>query len=112
MVGEIRNRGDRLALWGGMLASALVVMGSSSDIFDSSCPILQDAVFCRRTTFAISLGAIGTFFSLIVVALKLLTSSNPIAVEGIFALVLAILNGFGVAFVTSAKGPGSAIGNL
>lgn len=95
-----------------MLATALVVMGSSADIFDSRCPIIETAVFCRRTKFAISLGAIGTFISLIVVALKLLTSTNQAFIEGLLALFLAVLNGFGVAFITSAKGPGSAIGNL
>jgi hypothetical protein len=57
-------------------------------------------------------GAIGTAFALGVVAMKMLTSIAPFVVEGSLALFLCILNGFGVAFLTSGQGPGSPIGNL
>lgn len=44
--------------------------------------------------------------------MKIATSSAPFITEAIMAFALAILNGFGVAYLTSAKGPGSALGNL
>jgi hypothetical protein len=44
--------------------------------------------------------------------MKMITAIAPFVVEGALALLLCIMNGFGVAFITSAKGPGSPIGNL
>ena len=93
------------------MACQLVVMGASANIFDKDCSDASTA-YCRRTKFGISLGAIGTAFALIVVAMKMLTSIAPFVVEGVLALILCIMNGFGVAFLTSAQGPGSPIGNL
>mmetsp|Transcript_6786 Transcript_6786/g.10645 ORF Transcript_6786/g.10645 Transcript_6786/m.10645 type:complete len:314 (+) Transcript_6786:81-1022(+) len=113
LVGEVKNRAARLTLWGGFLACQLVVMGASANIFDKDCANEDtSSSYCKRTKFGISLGAIGTTFALVVVAMKMLTSIAPFVVEGVLALVLCIMNGFGVAFLTSAQGPGSPIGNL
>ena len=113
MVGEVKNRAARLTLWGGFLACQLVVMGASANIFDQDCSNVDtSSSYCKRTKFGISLGAIGTFFALGVVAMKMLTTIAPFVVEGVLALFLCIMNAFGVAFLTSAKGPGSPIGNL
>jgi len=111
--GEVKNRAARLTLWAGFLACQLVVMGASANILDKDCSSYDsDTSYCRRTKFGISVGAIGTSFTLIVVAMKMLTSVAPMVVESVLALFLCIMNGFGVAFLTSADGPGSPIGNL
>merc|ERR1711865_1050747 len=111
--GEVKNRAARLTLWAGFLACQLVVMGASANILDKDCSSYDsDTSYCRRTKFGISVGAIGTSFALIVVAMKMLTSIAPMVVESVLALFLCITNGFGVAFLTSADGPGSPIGNL
>ena len=113
VAGEIRSRAARLTLWSGLLACSLVVMGSSANIFDKDCSTqVETAAYCARTKYAISLGAISTIFSLGIVGLKMATSMAPFLVEAGFSLLLAIFNGFGVAFITSAAGPGSPIGNL
>jgi hypothetical protein len=113
LAGEVKNRAARLTLWGGFLACQLVVMGASANIFDKDCANLDtSSAFCKRTKYGIALGAIGTTFALVVVAMKMLTSIAPFVVEGALALILCIMNGFGVAFLTSAQGPGSPIGNL
>jgi len=113
LVGEVKNRSSRLTLWSGLLACQLVVMGSSASVFDKDCGTnLQTDAFCARTKFGIALGIIGTLFSLGVVGMKMVTAMAPFLVEGALALFLCILNAFGVAFITSAKGPGSPIGNL
>jgi hypothetical protein len=113
LVGEVKNRAARLTLWGGFLACQLVVMGASANIFDKDCANIDStSSFCKRTKFGIALGAIGTVFGLGVVAMKMLTTVAPFVVEGSLALFLCIMNGFGVAFLTSAQGPGSPIGNL
>lgn len=113
LAGEVKNRAARLTLWGGFLACQLVVMGASANIFDKDCANLDpSSAYCKRTKYGIALGAIGTTFALVVVAMKMLTSIAPFVVEGALALILCIMNGFGVAFLTSAQGPGSPIGNL
>ncbi len=113
LAGEIKNRAARLTLWSGLLACQLVVMGASANVFDKDCAILVESqAYCKRTKYGIALGAIGTMFSLAVVGMKMITSIAPFVVEGILAVFLCIMNGFGVAFLTSAQGPGSAIGNL
>lgn len=113
LAGELRSRSKRLTLWAAVLACALVVMGSSANIFDKDCsPQQQTDAFCSRTKYGISLGAITTIFSLVVVGLKMATSVAPFYIEAAFSVLLCILNGFGVAFLTSPKGPGSPIGNL
>jgi cytochrome bd-type quinol oxidase subunit 2 len=113
LAGEISQRAKRLTTWSGLLACQLVVMGSSANIFDKDCTSqLQSDAFCARTKYGISLGAIGTILSLGVVAMKMVTSVAPFVVEGCLTIVLCIMNGFGVTFLTSAKGPGSPIGNL
>jgi hypothetical protein len=116
LVGEVRNRAARLTLWAAMLASAMVVMGSSARVLNEDCSAANDTNFtdtyCKRTKFALSLGVIGLILSMVVVGMKMLTSTAPFMVEFAISIVLAIMNAFGVAYITSAKGPGSAIGNL
>jgi amino acid transporter len=114
LVGEIRNRAARLTLWAGMLAAAMVVMGSSARVLREDCSPNDDFTdgYCKRTKYALSLGVIGTFFSMAVVGMKMLTTSAPFMVEFAISIILTIMNAFGVAYITSAKGPGSAIGNL
>jgi hypothetical protein len=113
VAGEIRSRSTRLTLWAGMLACALVVMGSSANVFDKFCsPQVETDAFCKRTKYGISVGVISTIFALAVVGFKMMTTVAPFMMEAGMAVFLAIMNGFGVAFITSAKGPGSPIGNL
>jgi len=112
---ELRSRAARLSLWSGMLASSLIVMGSSINIKEINCSEENDSFtrsFCSRTSFGIVVGTIGVFFSLLVVGLKLATNAAPFVVEGVLSLLLSVLNAFGVAYITSAEGPGSAIGNM
>jgi len=118
VVGEVRNRSARLSLWGGMLASALIVMGSSARIFNNDCPVTFESpdnvteTYCKRTKFAIANGSVSVFFTLLIVGMKFFTYSAPFVMEFATAIILLIMNAFSVAFTTSAKGPGSPIGNL
>lgn len=113
LAGEIKNRAARLTLWSALLACQLVVMGASSNVFDKDCSnVFEPSAYCKRTKYGIALGAIGTMFSLAVVGMKMVTTIAPFVVEGALSVILCIMNGFGVAFLTSAQGPGSPIGNL
>jgi hypothetical protein len=113
LVGEMQSRAARLTVWAGMLACQLVVMGSSANIYDKDCvPQSQSDAYCSRTSYGIALGCIGTLSALGIVAIKMVTKVAPYVIEVSLALLLLILNTFGVAFITSADGPGSPIGNL
>lgn len=113
LAGEMQNRSARLMTWSGLLASSLIVLGACANIFDQQCsPQVETDTYCTRTKYGLSLGAVATTFSLAVVGLKLATTAAPFVVEGAFSFILTVMYAFGVAFITSPEGPGSAIGNL
>ena len=89
-------------------------MGSSLRVMNDDCSPNkhQTEEYCTRTKLGIALGAVGFSFGLLIVTVKLFCLSNYISCEFVAALILAILDGFGVAFITSNNGPGSTIGNL
>jgi len=114
VVGEFKGRSERLTPWSALLACQMIVMGTCANIFDQDCTPIVDVpvAFCTRTKFGIAIGCIGVAFSLAIVGIKIATSSAPFMLESLFAIILTILNGFGVAYLTSAKGPGTGLGNL
>lgn len=114
VVEGFRNRGARLSHWAALIACALVVAGSSGRILDDHCKgtSTSDVEFCRKTKFGISVGAIGVFFSVAVVVMKMVIMSGPMVLEFATSLFLAILNAFGVGYLTASGGPGAPIGNL
>lgn len=112
--GEIRTRSARLNLWSGLLATSIVVSGSSGNIFSSFCrgDQAESAAYCHRTSFGIALGIITAVMALYVVGVKIMTTRAPFMVEAVFSLLSFLLYIFGVAFITSSFGPGSPLGNL
>jgi len=115
VAGEMKSRAARLTTWSALLASSLIVMGTSANVLDQKCHG-NDATgnddYCARTKFAVSIGAIVAALSLGVVGMKITTSSAPFMVEVIFSIIATANYSFGVAFITSAKGPGAPLGNL
>jgi hypothetical protein len=111
-VAAYRNRAARMGLWAALLASSLIVMGSSIRSFNGEGCRGYYETLCKRTKLGISLGVLGIFFSVLMVAMKLMTASAPFVVEAVTSLLLTIMSAFGVAYLTSPSGPGSAIGNL
>jgi uncharacterized membrane protein YfcA len=111
-VAAYQHRAARMGLWAGMLAASLIVMGSSvRELNVRGCQGSSEEI-CKRTKYGISLGVLGVFFSVLMVAMKLMTASAPFAVEAGTSVLLTAMNAFGVAYLTSPSGPGSAIGNL
>ena len=118
---EVRSRAARLQWWAALLAVSVVVTGSSSQVIKRDCQFdsagsFSDA-YCRKTRLAIAAGALGTIFSLLTIAAKVIQytvteSMTPFLVEICSAVFLTILSIFNVAFATSADAPGSGIGNL
>jgi hypothetical protein len=114
VLGEMNQRGARLTFWAALIATNFIVMGSSLRVMNDECSPneFQTEKYCKRAKFGVALGAVGFAFSLIIVTLKLFFHISSVMLEFSLALVLTIMNGFGVAFITSNSGPGSSIGNL
>lgn len=114
VVGAMNQRGARLTFWAALLANAFIVMGSSLRVNNDDCsPVTtRQEVYCTRTNFGIALGAIGSAFALVVLTLKLFCRVDSVLCEFVPAALLAVMNGFGVGFITSKDGPGASLGNL
>lgn len=112
VAGGIMARSARVTHWSALLAFSVVVMGTSANIYDADCTIDgRDATWCRRTALAVSLGTIGTIFSVVIVGLKILTQS-PFVLEVVLSFLLFLAWAIGIGYITSELGPGAPIGNL
>ena len=112
---EIHNKSKRMSLWSAMLAVCIVVMASSSNVYENVCrdsPRTESNKYCERTAIGISFGTIGTLMALAIVAVKISDNIVPFFFEGVAALLLVIFYAFGVAYITSNDGPGAPLGNL
>lgn len=129
MVSEVRNRGSRLSGWAALIATSLIVMGSSARILSSNCPMASENTqmavsdeskemyfvsesYCPRTKFGVAVGCLGVVAACFMVGCKLTRPVVSFSLEFGVALVTTIINAFGVAYITSNEGPGSYIGNL
>jgi len=113
VAGEIKSRSARLTLWASAMATCLVVMGSSANVFDNTCAVEgEPEAFCGRTKLGVALGCIGTIIALCICGMKIATTKAPFLLEAGGSLVLVIGYSFGVAFITGEKGPGAPLGNL
>lgn len=109
--GELRNRSPRLTLWSAHLATAIVVMGSSSNFYDGACGIGKSTK-CSRAIYGIVYGALATLGAVAIVGLKIATTKAPFLVEVLISFILLVLCGVGVGVITSQNGPGAELGNL
>ena len=97
-----------------LVASSLVVMGSSVRIFSSfqcSRAEMQGVAVCARTKFAISAGVVGFLISIIWTIAVHVGLKVPFF-ELFGSLILLIIWIFGLSFITFGDGPGHSIGNL
>jgi len=114
LVGAVSHRAARLQWWAACLAVSIVVMGSASQVINRDCQADEydfSQSYCRKTRMAIASGSLGTIFSLLVIAAKLIQytateSSTPFLVESASSIFLTILSAFNVAYTTSADSPG------
>jgi len=111
--GEIRSRAARLNLWAALLATSMVVTGSAGNYFSTLCAGQKTITnTCARTIFALTLGSVTIFLSLVVIIMKMVLSKVSLTLESLFAAILVIAYIFGVGTTTTAQGPGAALGNL
>ncbi len=100
--------------WYGLVATSLVVLGSSIRVFQAfpcSAQVMSKSPICRQTKFAISAGVIGTLFS--IVATLFLTRGNfSHRSDWCSSSIMVIIWSFGLGYITFGEGPGQNIGNL
>lgn len=101
----------RFKYWSTLLASSIVVLGSSADFFSRICDAKSGTVYCDRCILGIVFGSFGTLISIIIVTMNIV-GMVPFMMECVLSVLIFILNAFGVAFITSGKGPGAPLGNL
>jgi len=96
--------------WTCLTASSLVVMGSAVRIFKTQdCNDVSDS-FCKRTKFAVSLGAVGFFLAGILTVLA--AQGLNLACETASATLMLCLWCFGLGYLTFGESPGNDVGNL
>ena len=111
---DITHVAPRKAKAYGLVASSLVVLGSSIRIFkDLNCheAAMTGVDICWRTKYAISVGVIGfciAIFSMIVLHEGLTQVNYELFGSGFLLVLWAV----GLAFITFGRGPGHSIGNL
>jgi hypothetical protein len=98
----------------GILAASVVILVTASNIHtDADCNDSKIAgdEFCKRNKFAVSLGAVGVFFTLFAM---LLTFCNKMVVltERVYSLVVVGMATAGVALITFDEGSGTQMSNL
>ena len=111
----MRARSSSFTYWSALLVSSMIVMATSSDIYNRNCDVpVEDKAqpFCSRTVLAITVGTIGVIFALAIVAMKMTLGAAPFLIEIGLNLMLFISYVLEIAYVTDIQGPGSPLGNL
>jgi len=111
----MRSRSSSFTYWSALLVSSLIVMASSSEIYDKNCDVAAEdkpQPFCSRTVLGVSVGTIGVIFALAIVVMKISLGAAPFLIEVGLDLMLFILYIVETAYVTDIQGPGSPLGNL
>jgi len=105
---------SRRGKWYALIATSLIVMGSSVRVFlafPCSSQAMAKSPICRQTEFAISAGVIGTLFAM-VATLCMAKGNFSQLLDWCSSIVMAIIWCFGLGFITFGSGPGHNIGNL
>jgi len=111
MINSSVGNEPKVVKWLMLLAASVVVLASSADIMIARGCRKDHEPFCIRTKYALSLGCVASFFSLIAVAIS---QAGKMALP--LELGLSFLNFAmycaGVAVITGSNGPGQTMGNM
>lgn len=111
---NVRTPSMAFIYWASLLASSIIVMATSSDIFGKTCNYgkLNNQPYCSQTAFAITTGVMASISALLILISKLLYFTIPFILESLLVAILFVLYIFELMLVTRSDGPGSALGNL
>lgn len=105
---------SKTSKFGFLLAASVVILITASNIHtDADCQDSpqKDSEFCKRNNFAVSLGAVGIFFTLIVMVATY-CDKMVVLITRVTALVMLGMTTTGVALITFNEGSGTQLGNL
>jgi hypothetical protein len=115
-VNTIRGRSARTDLWAGILVTCIVMLGSCSRTIQMDCNEAnyrgKPDGFCLKTRWGIVYGVVGILLTLTILYFKIKGMGLDITIEGGLAIVMCFFSTIMVILLTSASGPGSAVGNL
>jgi hypothetical protein len=114
-VQSLRAKSSTFLYWAALMMTSLIVMGTSADIYSSTCDVpnnMKPEPFCSRTVLAVAAGTSGTILSLVVLVLKIALGSAPFLMEVALTSGLFVFFAFEVYYVTDNDGPGAPLGNL
>jgi hypothetical protein len=108
--GDEDNKKFNPLLWAGVSFSSFVVLVSAVRIYMTDTVCDENNAYCKRTKFAVSLGAVSAFFS----AFWMVLGHNATAlIDAAFSVLVFILWAFGVSYITfGVESPGQFLGNL
>ena len=101
--------------WLGLFVSSVILMASASKIHNLvSCTSsdFSGMKFCRRTSFAIALGALGMLFSAIAMFLNQREVLQLPKIDAAISVLLSVCFIVGVGFITFDESPGVILGNI
>mmetsp|Transcript_35135 Transcript_35135/g.38849 ORF Transcript_35135/g.38849 Transcript_35135/m.38849 type:complete len:342 (+) Transcript_35135:60-1085(+) len=103
----------KIAKWFGLLVSSIIVVASSSQYGNVSCPSEVDGLStCGRNSYAISVGALGLVIPAIVLVLTMVKKMAA-KLEFAISFLMFLLYIFAVGLVTFGDGPASkSVSNL
>lgn len=112
---SMRSKSSSFTYWSGLLAASIIVMSTSADIYNRNCLVANEEKrqpFCSRSVIAVTIGTLGTLFSLAILTMKISLGAAPFLVEIGLGFLLFILYIVEIAHVTDVEGPGEPLGNL
>jgi nicotinamide riboside transporter PnuC len=105
-----KNKNHSPLLWAGACFASFVVMVAAVRIYMTEPVCDVNNALCKRTKFALSLGTIGAFVSMVHMAVG---HMFPSMIDTVVSVVMLILWAFGVSYITfGAEAPGRNLGNL
>jgi hypothetical protein len=105
----------RTLQWWVILVTSIILMASAGDIHSAvgcTSSSFSGTEFCRRTSFAVALGALGMLFAVIAMFVTQRELCQVSNVEAVMSVILSGLFLVGVGFITFGEGPGVFLGNI
>jgi hypothetical protein len=110
--GDGSNKNFCALLWAGVCLASFVAMMGAVRVYQSdfTCSDSDTSAHCKRTKFAIALGCISSFFSVVWVVMG---HKAAAMIDTGFSVIMLIMWAFGVSYITFGNSaPGAFLGNL
>lgn len=100
----------KFSQWVLLFAASVVLTATAVAVHDDICSV-ADIQICSRLKYALAVGSMGIFFSAISI-IATMFGFTGLYLEIVTSALCCIFFFFGVVFLTTARGPGSTLGNI